>query len=309
MSTILHIETSTDVCSVAVSEDSHVIFQQEDHSGPNHAESLGTMVDEALSFTDNHAIPFDAVAVSCGPGSYTGLRIGVSMAKGICYGRNLKLIAVPTLELLCVPVLLREIPEEDALLCPMLDARRMEVYAGIYDRALKPVREIGADIVTEDTYKEYLEKHPEAVYGDNCRDIWTVKCDVALPCATQNELDEKGAAALIKNGVIAVAEGANMPTTLEATKMLQDAGVLFAPGKAANAGGVATSALEMAQSSGRLFWSFEEVDAKLKNIMKNIFKNISSAAAEYGQPKNLVLGANIAAFKKIADAMMAQGIC
>ena len=104
MSTILHIETSTDVCSVAVSEDSQVIFQQEDHSGPNHAERLGTMVDEALSFTDNHAIPFDAVAVSCGPGSYTGLRIGVSMAKGICYGRNLKLIAVPTLELLCVPV-------------------------------------------------------------------------------------------------------------------------------------------------------------------------------------------------------------
>ncbi|MBP5404700.1 MAG: NADP-specific glutamate dehydrogenase [Clostridia bacterium] len=157
--------------------------------------------------------------------------------------------------------------------------------------------------------KEYLEKHPDAVYGENCRDIWTVKCDVALPCATQNELDEKGAAALIKNGVIAVAEGANMPTTLAATKMLQEAGVLFAPGKAANAGGVATSALEMAQSSGRLFWSFEEVDAKLKGIMKNIFKNISGAAAEYGQPKNLVLGANISAFKKIADAMMAQGIC
>ena len=153
MSTILHIETSTDVCSVAVSEDSQVIFHQEDHSGPNHAERLGTMVDEALSFTDNHAIPFDAVAVSCGPGSYTGLRIGVSMAKGICYGRNLKLIAVPTLELLCVPVLLREIPEEDALLCPMLDARRMEVYAGIYTRALKPVREIGADIVDADTYR------------------------------------------------------------------------------------------------------------------------------------------------------------
>ena len=158
MSTILHIETSTEVCSVAVSEDSHVIFHQEDHSGPNHAERLGTMVDEALSFTDNHAIPFDAVAVSCGPGSYTGLRIGVSMAKGICYGRNLKLIAVPTLELLCVPVLLREIPEEDALLCPMLDARRMEVYAGIYTRALKPVREIGADIVDADTYREYLDR-------------------------------------------------------------------------------------------------------------------------------------------------------
>ena len=166
MSTILHIETSTDVCSVAVSEDSQVIFQQEDHSGPNHAERLGTMVDEALSFTDNHAIPFDAVAVSGGPGSYTGLRIGVSMAKGICYGRDLKLIAVPTLELLCVPILLREIPEEDALLCPMLDARRMEVYAGIYDRALKPVREIRADIVTAETYKDYLDAHPIYFFGN-----------------------------------------------------------------------------------------------------------------------------------------------
>ena len=169
MSTILHIETSTNVCSVAVSEDSQVIFQQDDHSGLGHAEKLGTMVDEALSFTDNHAIPFDAVAVSCGPGSYTGLRIGVSMAKGICYGRNLKLIAVPTLELLCVPVLLREIPEEDALLCPMLDARRMEVYAGLYNRALKPVREIGADVVTEETYKEYLDAHPVYFFGNGAQ--------------------------------------------------------------------------------------------------------------------------------------------
>ena len=174
MSTILHIETSTDVCSVAVSEDTQVIFQQDDHSGPNHAERLGTMVDEALSFTDNDAIPFDAVAVSCGPGSYTGLRIGVSMAKGICYGRNLKLIAVPTLELLCVPVLLREIPEEDALLCPMLDARRMEVYSGIYNRALKPVREVGADIVTAETYKDYLDEHPMYFFGNGakkCMDV------------------------------------------------------------------------------------------------------------------------------------------
>ena len=169
MSTILHIETSTNVCSVAVSEDSQVIFQQDDHSGLGHAEKLDTMVDEALSFTDNHAIPFDAVAVSCGPGSYTGLRIGVSMAKGICYGRDLKLIAVPTLELLCVPVLLREIPEEDALLCPMLDARRMEVYAGIYDRALKPVREISADIVTEETYKEYLDQRPVYFFGNGAQ--------------------------------------------------------------------------------------------------------------------------------------------
>ena len=169
MSTILNIETSTDVCSVAVSEDSQVIFHQEDHSGPNHAERLGTMVDEALSFTDNHAIPFDAVAVSCGPGSYTGLRIGVSMAKGICYGRDLKLIAVPTLELLCVPILLREISEEDALLCPMLDARRMEVYAGIYDRGLRAVREIRADIVDENTYKEYLDEHPVYFFGNGAK--------------------------------------------------------------------------------------------------------------------------------------------
>lgn len=166
MSVILHIETSTDVCSVAVSEDGHVIFHQEDHSGPNHAERLGTFVDEALSFTDNHAIPFDAVAVSSGPGSYTGLRIGVSMAKGICYGRDLKLLSVPTLELLCVPVLLRELAEDDALLCPMLDARRMEVYAGIYDRSLRPVREIGADIVDGSTYREYLDQHPVYFFGN-----------------------------------------------------------------------------------------------------------------------------------------------
>jgi tRNA threonylcarbamoyladenosine biosynthesis protein TsaB len=166
MSCILHIETSTSVCSVAVSEDSHVIFQQEDHSGPNHAERLGSMVDEALSFTDNHAIPFDAVAVSCGPGSYTGLRIGVSMAKGICYGRNLKLIAVPTLELMCVPVLLREMVEENALLCPMIDARRMEVYAGIYDRALHEVRPVGADVVDAETYKQWLDERPVYFFGN-----------------------------------------------------------------------------------------------------------------------------------------------
>ena len=169
MSCILHIETSTSVCSVAVSEDSQVIFQQEDASGPNHAERLGSMVDEALSFTDNHAIPFDAVAVSCGPGSYTGLRIGVSMAKGICYARDLKLIAVPTTELLCVPVLLREAAEEGALLCPMLDARRMEVYAAIYDRSLRPVREIGADIVDETTYREYLDKQPVYFFGNGAK--------------------------------------------------------------------------------------------------------------------------------------------
>ena len=166
MACILHIDTSTEVCSVAVSEDSHVIFEQQDDTGQNHAEKIGTFVDEALSFTDNHAIPFDAVAVSGGPGSYTGLRIGVSMAKGICYARNLKLISVPTLELLCVPVLLRELVEEDALLCPMIDARRMEVYAGIYDRALRPVREVKADVVDGETYKEWLDEHPVFFFGN-----------------------------------------------------------------------------------------------------------------------------------------------
>ena len=166
MACILNIETSTDVCSVAVSENGACIFDEEDHSGPNHAVKLGVFVDEALSFTDNHAIPFDAVAVSCGPGSYTGLRIGVSMAKGICYARDLKLIAVPTLELLCVPVLLRELVEEGALLCPMIDARRMEVYAGLYDRALRPVREVRADVVDADTYKEYLDHQPVYFFGN-----------------------------------------------------------------------------------------------------------------------------------------------
>ena len=137
MSCILHIETSTEVCSVAVSQDGASIFAKEDFNGPSHATVLGVFVDEALSFIDSHAIPLDAVAVSCGPGSYTGLRIGVSMAKGICYGRNIPLIGLPTLEVMCVPVLLAHDLPEDALLCPMIDARRMEVYAAVYDRALK----------------------------------------------------------------------------------------------------------------------------------------------------------------------------
>ena len=165
MACILHIETSATVCSVAVSENGQCIFDQVDHSGPNHAERLGTMMDEAMSFTDNHGIPFDAVAVSCGPGSYTGLRIGVSMAKGICYGRDLKLIGVPTLQLLCVPVLLRHELEDDALVCPMLDARRMEVYAAVYDRALREIRPVGADVVDADTYRGYLDEHPVYFFG------------------------------------------------------------------------------------------------------------------------------------------------
>ena len=167
MSCILNIETSTDVCSVAISDSGQVIFNKEDHSGPKHAVKLGVYVDEALDFLDSHGLPLEAVAVSCGPGSYTGLRIGVSMAKGICYGRGVKLIAVPTLELMAVPVLLGEHPEdEDALIVPMLDARRMEVYAEVLDRALKVVRPIQADIVDADTYKEYLDQHHVYFFGN-----------------------------------------------------------------------------------------------------------------------------------------------
>lgn len=167
MSCILNIETSTNVCSVAVSNDAECIFNKEDHSGPNHAVKLGVYVDEALSFIDNHAIPLDYVAVSSGPGSYTGLRIGVSMAKGICYGRDVKLIGVPTLEVLSVPILLHhEEIEPNALIVPMLDARRMEVYAEVFDRALKPVRDIHSDVVDENTYKEYLDKGPVYFFGN-----------------------------------------------------------------------------------------------------------------------------------------------
>lgn len=166
MSCILNIETSTDVCSVSVSQDGACIFSQEDHEGPNHAVKLGTFVDEALSFADSHAIPLDAVAVSCGPGSYTGLRIGASMAKGVCFGQDLKLIAVPTLELMAVPVLLREEVEDGALLCPMIDARRMEVYSAVYDRALHEVRGIQADVVDAETYREYLDRGPVYFFGN-----------------------------------------------------------------------------------------------------------------------------------------------
>ena len=167
MSCILHIETSTNVCSVAVSEDGKVIFDKADRTGNNHAEALGSFVDEAMSFADSHAIPLDAVAVSSGPGSYTGLRIGVSMAKGVCYALNLPLLSVPTLELMCVPVLLRnEEIEDEALLCPMIDARRMEVYAALYDRALKPVRGIQADVVDADTYRQWPEDRPVYFFGN-----------------------------------------------------------------------------------------------------------------------------------------------
>ena len=175
MSCILNIETSTNVCSVAVSQGGVCLFKRVDNSGPNHAVVLGVFVDEALSFVDSRAIPLDAVAVSCGPGSYTGLRIGVSMAKGICYGRGLKLIAVPTLELMAVPVLLEHELDDETLLCPMLDARRMEVYAGIYDRALHEVRPVQADVVDGDTYREYLDKGKVCFFGNGaCKCVDTI---------------------------------------------------------------------------------------------------------------------------------------
>ena len=156
--------------------------------------------------------------------------------------------------------------------------------------------------------KEYVNRVSGAEYHEGCKGIWTIKCDIALPCATQNELDGDAAKTLVANGVIAVAEGANMPSTPEAVETFLTNGILFGPAKAANAGGVATSGLEMSQNSMRYSWSFEEVDEKLHNIMKEIFKAASSAAEEFGMPNNYVAGANIAGFLKIADAMMAQGI-
>lgn len=154
----------------------------------------------------------------------------------------------------------------------------------------------------------YTEKHPDAVYTEG-RGVWSVPCDIALPCATQNELTLEDAKMLVKNGCIAVCEGANMPTTIEATGYLTENGVMFVPGKAANAGGVATSALEMSQNSERLSWTFEEVDEKLRGIMSGIYRNISQAAEKYGMAGNYVAGANIAGFEKVADAMLAHGIC
>ena len=156
--------------------------------------------------------------------------------------------------------------------------------------------------------KTYLDYVPSAKYVEGCAGIWTVPCDIALPCATQNELPLEGAKALVEHGCFAVAEGANMPSTPEAVAYFQEHGVLFAPAKASNAGGVATSGLEMSQNSMRLSWSFEEVDQKLHGIMTNIYHNAAKAAEEYGMPGNLVAGANIAGFLKVADAMIWQGV-
>ncbi len=174
---------------------------------------------------------------------------------------------------------------------------------GIDLDAVKEIKE-----VKRARLSEYTSYRPNAEYHEG-KGVWTVKCDIALPCATQNELLIDDAKALVANGVTAVAEGANMPTSIEATEYLQANGVIFAPGKAANAGGVATSALEMSQNSERLSWSFEEVDAKLQTIMVNIFHNLDAAAKKYGFEGNYVVGANLAGFEKVADAMLAQGVC
>jgi glutamate dehydrogenase (NADP+) len=174
---------------------------------------------------------------------------------------------------------------------------------GINLKVMKDIKEVKRGRI-----KDYAKRVKSATYTEGCRDIWSVKCDVALPCATQNELDEKSAKLLIKNGVMAVGEGANMPSTPEAVAAFQGAGILFAPAKAANAGGVATSALEMCQNSMRYSWTFEEVDAKLKNIMEGIFHNAFDASKKYGMEGNLVAGANIAGFMKVCNAMIAQGI-
>lgn len=174
---------------------------------------------------------------------------------------------------------------------------------GIDLNVIKQIKEVERKRISE-----YAKRVEGSEYVTGCKNIWNVKCDVALPCATQNELDEQAAINLVSNGVIAVGEGANMPSTLGAVKLFLENNVLFAPAKAANAGGVATSALEMAQSSQRMYWTFDEVDNELRKIMCNIFQNCAEAAKEYGMDGNYVVGANIAGFKKVAESMLAFGV-
>lgn len=174
---------------------------------------------------------------------------------------------------------------------------------GINLETIKRLKEVGSERISE-----YVEEHPHAQYSEDCLGIWSIPCDIALPCATQNEIDEETARILVANGVSVVGEGANMPSTLEAINIFLDNDILFAPAKAANAGGVAVSALEMAQNSGKISWSFEEVDIKLQEIMKNNYWKSMQASEEFGTPGNLVAGANIAGFLKVADAMVAHGI-
>lgn len=174
---------------------------------------------------------------------------------------------------------------------------------GINLDTVKQIKEVERKRISE-----YVKHHPSAEFVEGCKNIWKIKCDIALPCATQNEIDEESAKILVANGVKVVGEGANMPSTLEATELFINSGILFAPAKAANAGGVGTSALEMSQNSMRYSWTFEEVDAKLHDMMVNIYKSASEAADEYGVKDNLVIGANIAGFVKVAEAMKAQGV-
>lgn len=174
MAVILNIETSTSVCSTALSIDGEIEFHLEDYNGQSHATQLGVFVDETLKYADSRKYKLDAVAVSCGPGSYTGLRIGVSMAKGICFGRNIPIIAIPTHKIMCVIPLLYNDLSEDALLCPMIDARRMEVYSTVYNKALEEIRPTSAEIITENSYKDLLDKGPVYFLGDGsakCKDV------------------------------------------------------------------------------------------------------------------------------------------
>ena len=259
----------------------------------------------------------------------TGLYEGVLTGKGLSYGGSLARTEATGYGLLYLTDEMLKANGKDIKLLRLLDSVNCNVaiYAiqkaqqlgakpvtcsdstgWIYDpdgidvALLKEVKEVKRARLTE-----YKAARPNAEYHEG-KGVWTVKCDIALPCATQNELDIEDAKTLVANGCFAVAEGANMPTTLEATKYLQQNKVLFAPGKAANAGGVATSALEMSQNSERLSWTFEEVDAKLKNIMVNIFRNLDDAAKRYGVEGDYVAGANIAGFEKVVNAMEAQGI-
>lgn len=186
MANIIHIETSTDTCSVALSQDGLCIFNREDRNGPSHAKVLAPMVEDAIETADSRGLSLDAVAVSAGPGSYTGLRIGVSTAKGLCYGRNLKLVGISTLELMCVPVLLGETKgcntitndagdiNDDLLFCPMIDARRMEVYTALYDCRLKPLKEVEAKIIDESSYQDVLAERPIVFFGNGatkCKNV------------------------------------------------------------------------------------------------------------------------------------------
>ena len=260
----------------------------------------------------------------------TGLYEGVLTGKGLSYGGSLARTEATGYGLLYMTEELLKSHGQDIAgkTCVVSGAGNVAIYAiqkahqlgakcvtcsdstgWIYDPEgidvdlLKEVKEVKRARLTE-----YAAARPSAEYHEG-RGVWSVKCDVALPCATQNELLIDDAKALVANGCIAVCEGANMPTTLDATQYLQENGVIFAPGKAANAGGVATSALEMSQNSERLSWTFEEVDAKLKDIMVNIYHNIDDAAKRYGKEGNYVAGANIAGFEKVVDAMLAQGVC